>query len=526
MPHQAPSHPPHKPDLKSIVGALGIVFGDIATSPLYAMQECLSGPHGVSPTHTNVFGVVSLILWSLFVVVTTKYLLVLMRADNHGEGGIMALLALVPRRLREKRPGSLGLVTLFVLTGAALLFGDGIITPAISVLSAIEGLKVVSPSLDPLVVPLTVVILVFLFAIQRSGSGKLGKIFGPVMVTWLLTAGVLGIVHLIKRPEIITAFSPHHAVRFFIEEKFHAFRVLGGVVLSVTGGEALYADMGHFGRKPIQLGWLTFALPCLILVYLGQGALILSHPQTASHPFYSMVPQGNASIPFIILGTAATVIASQALISGVFSLVQQSMSLGYFPRLRIEHTAQDSKGQIYVPFMNAFLGVSCILLVLFFRESSKLAAAFGLAVSGTMAVTSLAFYTVARRHFHWSPLKATLTVSFFLVFDIAFLAANSLKIADGGYVPLIVGIAFVTIMVLWARGRAFLAQYFIQRSVPTEQFLSTLDANTQTRLPGVGIIMTASASSIPPVLLRVVQRFKTLHQTVALTTIITEEVPY
>ncbi len=518
----------HAPTLSpaAVVGALGIVFGDIATSPLYAVQECLAGAHGVAPTRTNVFGVISLILWSLILVVTVKYLAVLMRADNKGEGGIMALLALVPRGLREKRPGVLGSVTLLVLVGAALLFGDGMITPAISVLSAVEGLRVVAPGLELAIVPITVLILIGLFSIQRRGSGQLGRMFGPVMLLWLLVAGVLGVIFVAKDPTILGAFSPHHAVVFFREEGFHAFRVLGGVVLSVTGGEALYADMGHFGRRPIRVAWMSVALPTLMANYLGQGALLLQQPEMAKQPFYAMVPTGLASIPFVLLGTAATVIASQALISGVFSLVQQAMLLGYFPRLRVEYTAKEAMGQIYVPFMNGFLGVSCVVLVLMFRESSKLASAFGLAVSGTMAVTSLAFYSVARIHFRWSKPLSLAVVGFFLVFDVAFLAANTLKIVDGGYVPLVVGAAFVVAMYVWARGRSLLGAYFRERSEPTTAFLSSLPQRISGRLPGVGVIMTASAESIPPVALRVVRRFRTLHETVLLTTVVTEEVPF
>ncbi len=522
----AAGHGPEALTVAGVVGALGIVFGDIATSPLYAVQECLAGKHGVAPEPVNVFGVVSMILWSLLLVVTLKYLVVLMRADNRGEGGIMALLALVPRSVRERGPGVLGPMTILVVIGAALLFGDGIITPAISVLSAVEGLRVVTPRLEPVIVPLTVVILIGLFAIQKRGSGGLGRVFGPVMILWLVVAGVLGVIAIARSPRILGAFSPHHAFVFAASDGFGAFRVLGGVVLSVTGGEALYADMGHFGRRPIRFGWMVVALPSLMASYLGQGAKILEEPGAAAQPFYAMVPSGAASIPFVILGTAATVIASQALISGVFSLVRQSMLLGYFPRLRVEHTAKESIGQIYVPFMNAFLGISCIALVLVFRESSKLAAAFGLAVSGTMAVTSVAFYGVARSHFHWGRAFSVLVVAFFLVFDVAFLAANTLKIVDGGYVPVVVGGCFVVVMVVWARGRSLLGAYFRERSEPTPAFVASLPDAVDQRLTGVGVVMTASAESIPPVLLRMVRRFRTMHETVLLTTVLTEEIPY
>jgi KUP system potassium uptake protein len=510
----------------AVIGAVGIVFGDIATSPLYALQECLHGKHGVSPTHDNVLGCLSLIIWSLILVVTVKYLAVLMRADNRGEGGIMALLALVPQGLREKGPGRLGLVTFLVIIGAALLFGDGVITPAISVLSAVEGLKVVTPGLERFIVPLTIGILLGLFAVQRRGSSKLGRIFGPITIVWLGTNLVLGVIHIAARPEILWAFSPHHAVRFFASEGFHGYRVLGGVVLAVTGGEALYADMGHFGRRPIRIAWMSMVLPALVASYLGQGALLLERPEVAAQPFYAMVPQGAWSIPFVLLATAATVIASQALITGVFSLVQQSMVLGYFPRLLVRHTTREVMGQIFVPVMNVFLGVSCILLVLVFRESSKLAAAYGLAVSGTMTVTSLAFFTVSRIHFGWSKWHALAVSGGFLCIDLAFLGANSLKILDGGYVPLLIGALFVVIMAVWARGRGLVTSYARSLSVPVPEFLETAEHGVTNRIPGVGVIMTASTESIPPVLTRMVERFHNVHETVLLTSVVTAEVPY
>jgi KUP system potassium uptake protein len=505
---------------------MGIVFGDIATSPLYTLQECLSGPHGVAPNSANVFGCVSLIVWSLLLVVTIKYVVVLMQADNRGEGGIIALLALIPRGLRERAPGVLGMTTLLVLIGAALLFGDGIITPAISVLSAVEGLGVVAPGLQPLVVPATVVILVALFSVQKRGSSGLGRYFGPVMGLWLATALVLGLVQIIGRPEVLLALSPHRGIEFLAREKFAAFRALGGVVLSVTGGEALYADMGHFGRRPIRIAWLTFALPALLTNYLGQGALLLSDSAAARQPFYALVPSGAASIPFVVLGTAATVIASQALISGVFSLVYQSIRIGYFPRITVRHTSREAMGQIYVPFMNIFLAISSIALVLLFRESGRLAAAFGLAVSGTMTVTSLAFYRVARIRFGWSRALTALVVTAFLVVDVAFLGANLLKFVDGGYVPAIVGVVFVVTMITWGRGRSLLRVYYASQSEPTSEFLETLPTRIDARLAGIAVVMTATAESIPPVLLNVVRRFRTMHRTVLLTTVTTEEVPY
>ncbi len=509
----------------AVVGAVGIVFGDIATSPLYALQECLSGKQGVAPTPPNVLGCISLVIWSLILVVTVKYLVVLMRADNHGEGGIMALLALVPYGLRERRPGELGAVTILVLLGAALLFGDGIITPAISVLSAVEGLRLVRPQLDRFIVPITIVILIGLFSLQRRGSSRLGRIFGPVTLVWLLVNVVLGLVQMVQRPGILAAFSPHHAAEFFVREGFHAFRVLGGVVLAVTGGEALYADMGHFGRRPIRIGWMTLVFPALLCSYLGQGALLLEHPEAAARPFYSMVPGGVAGVPFVLLATAATIIASQALITGVFSLVQQAVSLGYFPRLLVRHTTREAKAQVFVPVMNVFLGTSCVLLVLLFRESGKLAAAYGLAVSCAMTATSFALYTVSRIHFGWSKVKALSVCGFFLTIDLAFLSANSLKILDGGYVPLLVGAAFFVVMIVWARGRSLATSHTRARSVPMDRFMQQVP-KLRERVPGVAVIMTATSESIPPVLSRITDRFCALHETVLLTTVVTAEVPF
>jgi KUP system potassium uptake protein len=512
--------------LGTVIGAMGIVFGDIATSPLYTLQACLAGPHGVSPLPENVLGCISLIIWSLIVVVTVKYVGVLMQADNRGEGGIVALLALVPHRLRERAPGVLGTTTVFVLIGAALLFGDGMITPAISVLSAVEGLRVAAPGLESIIVPATVMILAGLFSLQSHGSGRLGQYFGPVMALWLGTALILGAIHIVRRPEVLTALSPHHGIEFLMREKFAAFRALGGVVLSVTGGEALYADMGHFGRVPIRIGWLAFALPALTMNYLGQGAVLLGDSSAARQPFYAMVPEGTAGLPFVLLGTAATIIASQALISGVFSLVYQAIRLGYFPRVTVRHTSGESMGQIYVPIMNIFLAASSIALVLLFRESSRLAAAFGLAVSGTMLVTSLAFYRVARIRFGWSSTMAALVVTGFLVVDVTFFGANLLKFIDGGYVPAIVGAAFLVVMVVWARGRSLLRVHYAAQSEPTSAFLDTVAHRVERRLPGIGVVMTATAESIPPVLLNVVRRFRAMHRTVLLTTVTTEEVPH
>jgi KUP system potassium uptake protein len=508
-----------------VLGAIGVVFGDIGTSPLYTLQECLNDHHGAPATPANVFGVVSLIVWSLTMVVTVKYLAFLMRADNEGEGGIMALLALVPARISRAPVGRVGLVAGLVVVGAALLFGDGIITPAISVLSAMEGLEIATPLLKPYIVPLTVVILAGLFAVQRRGTGGIGRLFGPVMVAWFLTIAALGLVHLARRPEILGALSPHHGARFFAANGFRGFRVLGGVVLAVTGGEALYADMGHFGRRPIRVAWLALIYPALVLCYLGQGAAILGDPAGAAQPFYALIPRGPWIVPAVILASAATVIASQALISGVFSLTHQAMRLGYFPRVQVLHTSGEAEGQIYLPLLNWGLAAACIGLVLAFRESSKLAAAFGLAVSGTMAITSIVYYVVTRHAWGWSRARSLTILIVFLSFDIPFLLANGLKFFDGGYVPFLVGLVFVAVMVSWRIGRGYLGEVLAAQSPPLEAFLADLPARLTARLPGVAVVMSAQATGIPSVLERLVRRFGVLHERVVLVTIVTEHVP-
>jgi KUP system potassium uptake protein len=506
-----------------VIGAIGVVFGDIGTSPLYTLEECLHGKHGVSPERANVFGVLSLIVWSITLVVTLKYIAFLMRADNQGEGGIMALLALTPRK--ERRAGRIGVVAALVIVGAALLYGDGIITPAISVLSAMEGLHVATDRFDDWIVPLTVVILIGLFAVQSRGTGGIGKFFGPVMVTWFVVLGVLGIVNIARDPHILGALLPHHAVRFFVDNKFDGFRVLGGVVLAVTGGEALYADMGHFGRLPIRRGWLYLVFPSLILCYFGQGAAILIDKHAAAAPFYALFPRGPWIYPAVALASAATVIASQALISGVFSLTHQAIRLGYLPRLTITHTSGEAEGQIYVPLLNWFLAIACILLVVALRQSSRLAAAYGLAVSGTMAITSIVFYVVTRNTWKWSLGKALAVLLLFLSFDVPFLVANALKFFDGGYLPFAVGVGFTLVMVSWKIGRSYLAEELKRQAPPLEPLLARLGKGEITRSPGTAIVLSAQSSGLPPVLARVVRNFGVLPERVVLTTVSTERVP-
>lgn len=519
------SHPAHGSMALLVLGAVGVVYGDIGTSPLYTLTECLHGPHGLAPTSENVFGLVSLILWSITMVVTLKYLTFLMRADNQGEGGIMALLALVKSEKKPRPPGEIGAIAMLVIVGAALLFGDGIITPAISVLSATEGLSVATSKLEPYVVPTTIAILAGLFAIQRKGTGGIGKAFGPVMVLWFLTLALLGAWNIAKEPRILGALSPHHAVGFFQRNGWHGFRVLGGVVLAVTGGEALYADMGHFGRTPIRNAWLGLVFPALAICYLGQGASALVDPSTVVRPFYAMMPQGPWIYAAVALASTATVIASQALISGAFSLTHQAIRLGYFPRLRIMHTSVESEGQIYVPMLNRGLAISCIALVLLFQKSSALAAAYGLAVSGTMAITSIVFYVVTREQWGWSRLRAGALLILFLAVDIPFLVANALKFFAGGYLPFLVGIGFVIVMVSWRVGRSYLADKMKALTMPLDEFIDELPKSLVGRVPGVGVVLASHQGGAPPVLTLLVRRFKVLHEHLVLVTIVTEHVP-
>jgi KUP system potassium uptake protein len=507
------------------LGALGIVFGDIGTSPLYAVQECMNPLHGVTPDSTlNLYGIISLIFWSLMMVVTVKYMIILMRADNHGEGGIMALLALLPEKLKTPSPGKIGLVAMLVIAGAALLFGDGIITPAISVLSAVEGLKMAEPGLENFVVPLTVLILIGLFAVQSTGTGKIGNYFGPIMFLWFGVIGGLGIYQISQAPEVLVALSPIHGVRFFEAHGWHAFRMLGSIVLAVTGGEALYADMGHFGRKPIQAAWILMVFPCLILNYLGQGALLIHHPELSPNPFYGMVPT-SFLYPMVFLATAATVIASQALISGAFSLSSQGIRLGYFPRVTVMHTSATGEGQIYVPFINFTLAVLCIALVLVFQSSAKLAGAYGLAVTGTMVITSIVFFYVTHTFWKWKPIWSWLVLILFLSFDLPFFFANLLKFFDGGWIPVAVGAVFFTVMILWKIGRTLLAKHFSNSPV-LDEFIKNIDQHVKYRVPGTAVFLASSATGVPPVVMRMVTPFHALHERVILLTITSENVPY
>jgi KUP system potassium uptake protein len=518
----------HRASLAALcLGALGVVFGDIGTSPLYTLKECLLSLGGPEAHAEGLFGILSLMFWALILVVTVKYVCFIMRADNHGEGGIFALLALVPERFRKSAEptGKATALAILAVIGAALLYGDGVITPAISVLSAIEGLTVASPRLEPAVVPLTCAILVGLFAVQRWGTGGIGKVFGPVMAVWFTTLAGLGLYHIAQRPEILAALSPHHAVQFFVTHGPRGGLILGSVVLAVTGGEALYADMGHFGLRPIRLSWTFFVLPSLVLSYLGQGALVLEDPQAAANPFFAMVPAGPAAYALVLLSSAATVIASQALIAGAFSLTRQAVLLGYLPPTTIKHTAYHTEGQIYIPRVNALLAIGSIGLVLVFRQSVKLAAAYGIAVTGTMTITSILFYIVSRHTWGWSRLKAGALLVLFLSFDVPFLLANLFKFFHGGYVPMLIGAALIARMLIWSHGHRALLETYASRFSTFDKARPLIDRWLATRVPGIAVFFSPSAEYVPPILVHFVARGRSLHETVVMLTVEHPPVP-
>ena len=511
------------------LGALGVVYGDIGTSPLYALRECFHvyGVHGVKPSHDNVLGVLSLVFWALIIIISIKYLVFVMRADNRGEGGILALMSLVPPRLREARSGHWVLVAIG-LFGAALLYGDGMITPAISVLSAVEGLEVATPLFKSAVVPITLVILLFLFAIQRRGTAGIGALFGPVMIVWFLTLAVLGVIWIARVPSVLAAINPWHAVRFFLDNGWHGFLVLGSVFLVVTGGEALYADMGHFGRRPIRMAWFTLVLPSLLLTYFGQGALLVTHSDAAANPFYEslrLIAPDWMLYPMVGLATAATIIASQAVISGAFSLTRQAVQLGYIPRIEIVHTSGREIGQIYIPSINWLLMLATFGLVLGFQKSTNLAAAYGVAVTATMVITTILAAMVALRLWGWKPALVIPVTAFFLLIDSSFFGANIIKLVDGGWFPLLVGILVYTLLSTWKKGREILAERLRQESLPLEEFVANVKPEMPPRVPGTAVFMSRDPRGTPPALLHNLKHNKVLHSKVILLSILTEEVP-
>ncbi len=504
-----------------MLAALGVVYGDIGTSVLYALRECFFGEHAIEVTPENVIGVLSLIFWSLIITVSVKYLLFVMRADNQGEGGILALVALVRSKGGKIVHPVLVMIGLF---GAALLYGDGMITPAISVLSAVEGLDVATHVFEPFVVPITVAILIALFLVQRRGTGGIGAVFGPIMIVWFITLILLGLPHIFRNPSVLAAVNPLHGVSLVRREGLTSLGTLGAVFLSVTGAEALYADMGHFGRQPIRIAWFSLVLPALVVNYMGQGALLLASPETREHPFFYLAP-GWALLPLVALSTMATVIASQAVISGAFSLTQQAIQLGYSPRFNIHHTSAHEKGQVYIPEVNWILMIATVGLVFGFKTSTNLAAAYGMAVTTTMVITTLLAYFVARERWGWSATRAAVVSGAFLVIDLAFFGANVIKIQHGGWFPLLVAAGVYAVMTTWATGRQLVVRRLADAEVPLSQFFVSIAAKPPYRVPGTGIFMTARPEGAPPILVHHLTHNKVLHEHVVLLTVSIVDVP-
>jgi KUP system potassium uptake protein len=498
--------------------ALGVVYGDIGTSPLYAFRECFKPEYGLPNDSLAIYGVLSLIVWALILIVSVKYLGLMLRLDNRGEGGIMALLALILSIRRRPAFIALGLF------GAALLYGDGVITPAISVLSATEGLAVAAPAFAHWVVPTTLVLLFLLFAVQKYGSGHVGRIFGPIMLVWFVAIGILGGVQLLREPAILLALNPWYGIRLFAEHGAGVFRVLGGVVLAVTGAEALYADLGHFGRRPIRLAWSTVVFPALLLNYFGQGALLLAQRDAIVSPFYLLAPRP-LLVPLIALATAATIIASQALIAGVFSLTKQSILLLYLPRMSIVHTSRDEPGQIYLPAVNMALMAGCLLLVAGFRSSSALSAAYGVAVTGTMAITTVLFYVIARHGWRWAAWRAVALAGGFLAVDVALFAANIVKVEHGGWVPLALAGAVFFAMTTWRRGTELVMRRLGELTIPLPRFLDEVERTRPPRVPGTAVFLTPSIAGTPPSLALHFRHNHVLHEEIILLAVVTEDVP-
>ncbi|MGE0552004.1 MAG: potassium transporter Kup [Gemmatimonadales bacterium] len=520
--HGARPEPTGKALATLSIAALGVVFGDIGTSPLYAIKECFSGTHAVTLTPENVIGVLSLIFWSLNFLITFKYLAFMMKADNRGEGGILALLALV-------KPGEIKTTAKWVLVsvgifGATMLYGDGIITPAISVLGAVDGIAVATPALQPYIVWISLVIIVLLFAVQSRGTGTVGAIFGPVTSVWFVCIAILGVKGILLEPGVLKAINPWYAVDFFMREGLHGFLVLAAVVLVVTGGEALYADMGHFGKRPIRVAWLAVVLPALLLNYFGQGALLLARPEAIVNPFYELVPRWGL-YPMVVVATAAAVTASQALISGAFSLTQQALQLGYSPRLQIVHTSRSAVGQIYIPEVNWALMIACVLLVLAFQTPGNLAGAYGVAVTITMATTTILFTVVARERFGWGLFKALAFGGVLLAVDLAFMIANLTKIPHGGYLPLAIGGVLFVLMTTWRKGRQIVSSQLQSGALPLELVIEDVERRDLHRVPGTAVFMTPDPVGAPPVLLHHLKHNKVLHERVVMMSLVNHLVP-
>jgi len=510
-----------RPLLPLTLTAVGVVYGDIGTSPLYALRECFFGTHAVPPTHENVLGVLSLIIYSLVLVISIKYMALVLRADNKGEGGILSLTSLLPRR-GSGAPVGLVLLGLF---GAALLYGDGMITPAITVLGAIEGITVATPVFEPYVVPVSVFILIVVFSVQQYGTHRIGRMYGPIMVVWFVVLAVLGLTWIVRQPVVLGAINPVHAIAFFRENGLHSIAVLGAVFLVVTGGESLYADLGHFGRRPIRIAWFTLVLPSLLLNYFGQGALLLTDGEMAEQPFFMLAPVW-ARLPLVALATAAAIIASQALISGAFSLTRAAIQLGYAPRLNVEHTSSWEMGQVYVPQVNWFLAISCVLIVMAFQSSAALAAAYGIAVALTMLITGTLLPIVGRMRWRWPVPAVVAFVLVFIVIDLSYVAGNAFKILDGGWLPLVIAAVIFTFMTTWKTGRRLVAERLTARAFPLEDFVAAVVANPPTRVDGTAVFMTAQPTGTPAALAHNLRYNKILHEHVIVLTALTIPVPY
>jgi len=515
----------HKAPLSHLaLAALGVIYGDIGTSPLYTIKECFTGKHGVTPDPNNILGILSLIFWSLMLVVGLKYVVFIMQADNKGEGGIFSLLAMLHGKL--KKDGKWWpFLTILAAAGAALLYGDGVITPAISVLSAIEGLNMATDAAAEYVVPITCLVLIGLFIVQKHGTAIIGKVFGPVMILWFGTIGFLGLLSILKQPAILSALNPWYAVNYFSINHFHGIVSLSSVVLCITGGEALYADMGHFGLAPIRLTWYCVVLPGLILNYLGQGALLLQNPEIVNvNPFYALTPQ-SLIYPMVVLSTLATIIASQAMISGVYSLTQQAIQLGFTPRMRIIHTSEQASGQIYMPTINWLLMIACLILVLVFKESTRLASAYGIAVTATMAITSFMYFQVIHIKWKWPLWQSATLLCLFLFFDGSFLSANLLKIVDGGWITICIATIILITMITWRDGRALLAKHYELMRLPAEVFLKDLAEYSPQRTTGTAVFMSITPEGIPHTLLHHLKHNEALHERVLLLSILSAETP-
>ncbi|MBL8837744.1 MAG: potassium transporter Kup [Alphaproteobacteria bacterium] len=520
----APGREHDGPVLRLAISAIGVVYGDIGTSPLYTLKECF-GPHvGFAPTRENVLGILSLIFWSVMLVVTGKYVTFVMRADNRGEGGDMALLALALRGVRKQKRLR-WLLVMVGMCGTALFYGDSMITPAISVLSAIEGLELATPVFHPYIVPLALAVLVMLFVVQRHGTERVGGLFGPIMLLWFVVLALLGLVQIVTHPSVLLALNPLWGLEFFLQHRLVGFFALGAVVLALTGAEALYADMGHFGRKPIRLAWFALVMPALMLNYFGQGALIIENPEAVANPFYLLVPHW-MRLPMVVLATLATVIASQAVISGAFSITRQAIQLGYVPRLRVRHTSEATIGQVFISQINWGLCFAVMWLVVTFRSSSNLASAYGIAVTGTMITTSILFFVVMVTVWGWRWQLAAAVVGFFGIIDICFFAANIIKVVEGGWFPLLIGAVIFSLMTTWKRGVEILAEMRRRDALALDDFLARITDRSPHRVKGTAVYMTANPFGVPQALLHNLKHNKVLHERVVLLTIQTEDIPY